>query len=52
MTFILRTNPPRIVHKEEVDEYFKKRGTVVTITHLPATNPKDERGAQSGPENG
>lgn len=49
---LLRTVPPKLVTREEVDEYFRERGTVVKIFHLPATNPRDERGAQSGPENG
>lgn len=48
--YVLRTDPPRVVTREEIDEYFRKRDTIVKILHLPATNPKDERGAQSGPE--
>jgi hypothetical protein len=33
-----------------VDEYFIQRGTTLRITHIPATHPRDEGGAQSGPE--
>lgn len=48
--YILRTSPPRVVEsKAEIDEYFRKRGTVVVSWYIPATNPRDERGAQSGP---
>jgi len=40
---ILRTEPPTVVTREQVDEYFRKRGTVVRIIHIPATNPREER---------
>jgi hypothetical protein len=38
MKFILRTEPPTVLTTEEVEEYFKKRGTIVKVLHLPATN--------------
>lgn len=27
----------------DVDEYYKKRGTSVRVTHIAATNPREER---------
>lgn len=41
---VLATDPPRVVTKEDVDNYFKNRGTVVKILHVPATCPRQEEG--------
>jgi hypothetical protein len=32
----------KIYTREMVDEYFRKRGTCCKITHIPATNPREE----------
>jgi hypothetical protein len=39
---ILRTDPPTVMTREQVDEYFRERGTVVRVTHIPATHPRSE----------
>jgi hypothetical protein len=43
---ILRTDPPTIMTEEEA--YAKV--PYMTNFHVPATHPRDEGGAQSGPE--
>ena len=45
---ILRTNPPTVLTREQVDQYWA--GKVCKVFHIPATHPRDEGGAQSGPE--
>jgi hypothetical protein len=40
---ILATVPPTMLTREEVDSYFRERGTYVKVLHIPATNPRDER---------
>ena len=45
---ILRTNPPTVLTRAEVDQYWA--GKVCKVFHIPATHPRDEGGAQSGPE--
>jgi len=32
---VLRSEPPTLITEEEVDEYFRKRGTVVLMTYIP-----------------
>ena len=41
---VLATDPPTILTREQVENYFKERRSVVNITHLPATNPRPEDG--------
>jgi len=41
---ILQTSPPTILTREEVETYFILRGTVISITHIAATNPRNEDG--------
>lgn len=43
---LLRTTPPRLL---DIDEAFSKT-RYMTNFHIPATNPRDEGGAQSGPQ--
>jgi hypothetical protein len=40
---ILATDPPTLLTRKEVEDYFKKRGTVVKMLHIPATHPREER---------
>ena len=39
---LLNTRPREVLTREQVDEYFRKRGTVVKHTYIAATNPIDE----------
>jgi hypothetical protein len=34
--------PGEIVYDKEIDDYYKKRGTVCIVTHIPATCPRQE----------
>jgi len=43
---MLRTDPPTILTREEVE----RKVPCIKITHIPATCPRDEKGAQSGPQ--
>ena len=43
---ILRTEPPTLMTKEEADAKVPK----MYHYHIDATHPRDEGGAQSGPE--
>ena len=43
--FLLRTDPPEVLTWEQIEQYFRERGTMVTITHIPATHPRSEDGA-------
>jgi hypothetical protein len=40
---VIRTDPPRVVTRGEIDMYFQVRGTVVRTIHIPATAPREER---------
>ncbi len=40
---ILRTDPPTVLTRADVDAYFAKRGTSCKVTHIPATRPREER---------
>jgi hypothetical protein len=40
---VLRTNPPTVMTRGQMRDYFHNRGTYVRITHIPATNPQEER---------
>jgi hypothetical protein len=39
---VLATVPPKLVTRKDVEDYYRKRGTICTCTHIPATNPRDE----------
>ncbi len=41
---VLATVPPTVLTREEVNNYYTQRGTVVNITWLPATHPRPEDG--------
>jgi hypothetical protein len=40
---ILRFEIPLVVTTEEIDEWYKQRGTCCKVLHIPATNPRPER---------
>jgi hypothetical protein len=40
---ILRTEPPTVMTREDMERYFRERGTTVNVMHIAATNPQEER---------
>lgn len=39
---LMRCDPPYVMTRATVDEYFSKRGTHCKVTHIPATCPREE----------